>query len=129
MVRPELRALSGRTEKPTTKTSDMAVNIIIPKFGNSESIPAWVERSMRHGNFLHEMLRREKAATNFRQRQVAQRYAGYERRPGSDFNLIGVTDATTFQRWYQTDPGIIEDPSEFKKFVKQNPEMRPFRSK
>lgn len=105
----------------------MPTNILIPKFGKSETIPAWVERSLRQGNFLHKLLEREKAATNFRLVNHAQKYRNYERRKGSDFELISVMDARTFMRWQQTDAGIVTDPKEFKKLVKDNPVMTPWK--
>jgi hypothetical protein len=103
------------------------MNIIIPKFGKSETIPAWVERSLRHGNFLHELMRREKGSTDQRLQRAVQKYRNYERRKGSDFELISVMDGRTFMRWQQTDEGIIQDPKEFKKLVKDNPVMTPWK--
>jgi hypothetical protein len=105
----------------------MSVQIIVPKFGEGESIPTWVERSLREGNFLHRMLQREKADTNRRMQQKALPYKNYERRKGSEFELLSVMDARTFQRWATSEPGIIEDPNEFKKLVKDNPVMTPWR--
>ena len=104
------------------------MNIIVPKFGQEEGIPAWVERSMRQGNFLHKYLERERARTNHRMTQTAEAFKDYKRKPGSEFELISVMDGRTFQRWNQTDPGIIEDPKEFKKLIRDNPEMTPWRN-
>lgn len=105
----------------------MATNIIVPKFKEGEELPAWVDRSLRNGGFLHELMRREKQATQARLVHSAQPYRNYERRKGSEFNLLSTMDLTTFLRWQQTDEGIVNDPKAFKKLVKDNPAMTPWR--
>lgn len=107
----------------------MGLNLIIPKFnGESEGISAWVERGLREGNFLQKMLAREKADTERRLAQNAQPYRNYERPRGSEFELLSVMDGRTFQRWYADEPGIIQDPNEFKKLVKDNRVLTPWRA-
>ncbi len=105
------------------------MNIIVPKFAaEGESIPGWMERALREGNFLHRALQRERARTGQRLNRAAQGFRNYERRRGSEFELLSVMDGRTFHRWQQTDPGIIEDPGEFKKLVKDNPVMTPWKN-
>lgn len=106
----------------------MGLNLIIPKFAaGAESLPNWVERGLREGNFLQRMLRREQHQTQQRLVRTAQGHRNYQRKRGSEFELLSVMDARTFQRWRLTDPGIIEDPGEFRKLVKDNPVMTPWR--
>lgn len=117
----------GRIE-PIKTICAMGLNIIIPKFTKEgESLPAWMERGLREGNFLHRMLGREQHRTQQRLVHVAQPYRNYERRRGSEFELLSVMDARTYQRWHKTDPGILEDPGQFKKLVRDNPVMTPWR--
>lgn len=104
------------------------MNILIPKFAKeAETLPAWVERGLRQGNFLQRMLQREKHQTGQRLTRAVQGHRNYQRKRGSEFELLSVMDARTFQRWQQTDPGIIEDPGEFRKLVKDNPVMTPWK--
>jgi len=107
-----------------------APNIIIPKFAETqEAMPDWVERTLRNGCFLHEYLRREKARTTERMRTVAAQNQDYERRRGSEHNLVGVMDMRTWMRWQLSEPGVMEDVKEFKKLVKDNPEMTPWKGR
>lgn len=104
------------------------LNIIVPRFAKeSESLPNWVERGLREGNFLQQMLAREKQRTPQRMIRAGLGHRNYERKRGSEFELLSVMDARTFQRWYKTDPGIIEDEGQFKKLVKDNRVMTPWR--
>ena len=106
----------------------MSLNIVIPKFTESESLPNWMERGLRQGNFLHRILEREKAMTGKRMTHVAQGYRNFEQKLKSEFELLSVMDGRTFLRWAIAEPGIVEDKNEFKKLVKDNPVMTPWRT-
>lgn len=104
------------------------LNIIIPKFNEkSESMPDWVERTMRNGCFLHEYLRREKLQTPQRMREMAKVNQDYKRKPGCEHNLVGVMDVRTWMRWQLSEPGIMEDVKEYRKLARDNPEMTPWK--
>lgn len=106
----------------------MGLNILIPKFAKAaETLPNWVERGLREGNFLSRMLAREKHDTQQRLVRAGAGHRNYQRKRGSEFELLSVMDGRTFHRWQQAEPGIIEDAQEFRKLVKDNRVMTPWR--
>jgi len=107
----------------------MALNIIIPKFGQfSEAMKRWTERELRTGSRLWRYVERERANYRARQARVAARHRNYERRRGSEFELVSVMDARAWFRMFQESGGaIFEDPGELKKFIRDNPEVQPWR--
>lgn len=107
----------------------MAVNIVIPKFGSfSQAMQNWTERELRSGSRMFRYVEREKANYRARQAKVAARHRDYQRRRGSDFELVSVLDARTWFRMFQESGGaIFEDAGELKKFIRDNPEVEPWR--
>jgi ABC-type Zn uptake system ZnuABC Zn-binding protein ZnuA len=62
--------------------------------------------------------------------QAALPYRHLDRkdREGAEQRLTGIIDGRTFFRWLQTDPHFWNDPGNWKRFAKDNPEVTPWRT-
>ena len=99
------------------------MDILIPRWGHSDPL----ERELRFGTWLHKRIEREKAGTTRRMRQASLPYRNMRTRQMGELTLTGVIDARTFFRWMQTDPHFWEDKGNWKRFVRDNPEVQPWK--
>jgi hypothetical protein len=50
------------------------------------------------------------------------------RRQMGELTLTGIIDSRTYFRWLQTDPHFFEDKGNWQRFVRDNPEVQPWRA-
>lgn len=101
--------------------------ILIPKFGGRGRDGASVARALCDPKLHKEYIAAEKAKYRRQAQKIFQRHKNRERRKGSEFDLEAVIPARTFFRWMQTDPHFWEDDANVKKFIKDNPEVKPWK--
>ena len=105
----------------------MSLQIIVPKFGGmTGTAQRTIENELRFGTWLQKRLDRERADTKRRMVETAAPYRNARRQMG-EFTLTGVIDARTYFRWVQTDPNFFQDKGNWKRFVRDNPEVQPWR--
>lgn len=102
--------------------------ILIPKFGSlTRSRQRSLEREMRFGKTLDKYVARERADTKRRLLAAALPHKDVARRQVGELELTGVIDPRTYFRWLQTDPYFWHDKGNWKRFVKDNPEVQPWK--
>ena len=104
------------------------MEILVPKWGGmfAESRRT-IERELRFATWLQERIQREKADTRRRMLKTALPYKDVKQRQVGELTLTGIIDGRTFYRWMQTDPHFWEDKGNWKRFVRDNPEVQPWK--
>ena len=103
------------------------MEILIPKFGGmTGTARRQVENEIRFGKFVDRRIERERADTRRRMIEAAMPYRNANRQLG-ELTLSGIIDARTFFRWMQTDPDFWRDRNNWKRFVRDNPEVQPWK--
>lgn len=104
------------------------MNILVPK-QRGESFPVWMERSLREGGFFRRLLdaERSRQATRARLEAAALPHRHYQRKPGSEYDLLAVVDPRTYMRWRLQDPDFWHDKRNVQKFVQDNPVCAPWK--
>jgi len=103
------------------------MEILIPKFGGmTGSARRRVENDIRFGRWVDRRIERERADTRRRMIKASMPYRNANRQMG-EFTLSGIIDSRTFFRWMQTDPDFWRDRGNWNRFVKDNPEVQPWR--
>jgi hypothetical protein len=104
------------------------LEILVPKFGGlTGTARRTVENELRFGTWLKKRLTRERADTKRRMVAAAAPYRNVARRQMGELTLTGIIDARTYFRWLQTDPDFFKDKNNWKRFVKDNPEVQPWK--
>jgi hypothetical protein len=104
------------------------MQVIIPKYGGlTGTTRRTVENELRFGAWLQKRLDRERADTRRRMVEAAIPYRKARRQMG-ELTLTGIIDARTFFRWMQTDPDFWRDKGNWKRFVRDNPEVQPWKA-
>jgi len=85
-----------------------------------------IENEIRFGKFVDRRIERERADTRRRMIEAAMPYRNANRQLG-ELTLSGIIDARTFFRWMQTDPDFWRDRNNWKRFVRDNPEVQPWK--
>lgn len=120
------RPLPGASLLVTTRPL-LGMEILIPKFGGmTGSARRRVENDIRFGRFVDQRIARERADTRRRLVAAAIPYRDANRQMG-ELTLTGVIDARTYFRWLQTDPDFFRDKGNWKRFVRDNPEVQPWK--
>jgi hypothetical protein len=96
--------------------------IFIPKWGGRP-----IEKELRFGTWLRERLERERLDTRRRMIRAAAPYRNVTNRQVGELTLTGVIDARTFFRWMQVDRHFWDDKGNWKRFVRDNPEVQPWK--
>jgi hypothetical protein len=104
------------------------MEILIPKFGGlTNSSRRRIENEIRFGKWIDRRIERERADTRRRMIKAAVPYRNANRQMG-ELTLSGIIDARTFFRWMQTDPDFWRDRNNWKRFVRDNPEVQPWKA-
>ena len=107
----------ARSPRPTGQ-------ILVPKFKLNQNAAAILERAMRTGGFYHEYLRREKALSEQRMREVARAKHGCRPNPKSDFRLVAQVPAREFIRWKKEDKHFWMDDNNLRSLRRDNDALR-----
>ena len=102
-------------------------DILIPKFGGRGRDGASAARAFRDPKLYANYIAAEKAKYRGDAQKIFSRYKNYQRRAGSELEQECVVPARTYFRWMQVDPHFWEDDANVKKFIKDNPEARPWK--
>ena len=86
-----------------------------------------IENELRFGTWLQRKIARERADTKRRMVAAALPYKGVQNRQLGELTLTGIIDARTYFRWLQTDPDFFKDKGNWKRFVRDNPEVQPWK--
>lgn len=106
------------------KTSGKAPNIFVPTLLNSPLMfEEWYWKGLREGGWAHEYLRREKALSAKRHRNVARQLHGKPQLNfKSDFKLKAAIPAREYFRWKAQDEHFWEDEGNLKRYRRDNPD-------
>lgn len=83
----------------------------------------WWHRELKDGGYLHEYMRREKALTPQRYRDVARRQHGIKHNNKSDIRRRADIPLRDFFRWQREDPHFFEDDKNLKSLKRDNPDV------
>lgn len=104
------------------------MEILTPKFGGlTGTARRTIENELRFGSWLQRKIARERADTKRRMVAAAVPYRNVRNRQMGELTLTGIIDARTYFRWLQTDPNFFKDKANWKRFVKDNPEVQPWK--
>lgn len=119
-----------QTSAPThgaAKDGKRAPNIFIPTLVNHKAqFQDWYWKELREGGMLFDYLRRERALSARRIRQVARKMHKVQRNLKSDFELKAAVPAREFFRWKAEDKDFWRDDKNLKSLKRDNPEMAIF---
>ena len=104
------------------------MEILTPKFGGlTGTARRTIENELRFGSWLQRKIARERADTKRRMVAAAVPYRNVRNRQMGELTLTGIIDARTYFRWLQTDPHFFKDKGNWRRFVKDNPEVQPWK--
>lgn len=98
--------------------------VLVPKFKLNHNAEAILNRALREGGFYHEYLRREKALSEQRLREVARRKAGVRPNPKSELRLLAQVPAREFIRWKKVDKHFWMDDNNLRSLRRDNDTLR-----
>lgn len=101
------------------------IAILVPK--KNLNWRDWAHRATKENGYIHNYLQREKARTPQVMRQLASQTQHFQQNNKSDFQKVATIPARTYIRWKAQDPHFWEDESNVKRFLKDNPEARPWK--
>ena len=121
-------ARDGRDEKGGRERRRVpaGLNIWVPKLTDMAQMVRWDEwmwKELRHGGYLMDYIRREKATSVTRQRAVSRRMQGFKQNAKSDFELKAAVPAREFFRLREVDPDFWADDKNLKSLKRDNPDM------
>lgn len=127
--------LPGRAGKPSPATvartmagkapTVAAVNVIAKaaKSLTPSDLFGWWQKEARDGGFLYDYLKREKAQTTARYRQVARRMHGFKQNGKSDLRRVADIPLRDYFRWLREDPDFFADNKNLKSLKRDNADV------
>lgn len=84
---------------------------------------SWYHRELREGGALDDYLRREKAQTPQRYRQLARRMHGFQQNNRSDVQRVADIPLRDYFRWLREDPDFFADNKNLKSLKRDNQDV------
>lgn len=124
------RARVSRTTQPKARASKptlarAAFDVLVPaaKAMNPTEFYAWYHKELKDGGGLAEYLRKEKALTPARYRQLARRMHGFQQNNKSDVRRVADIPLRDYFRWMKEDPDFFADDKNLKSLRRDNKDV------